>query len=207
MERLKVADLMTDHVVSVAPPTQFKDVAKTLAEHDITGLPVLDEDDHVLGVVSETDLLTHRRPTARELMSTPAVTVRAEEPVADAARLMVRRGVDRLPVVDEEDRLVGIVTRRDLLCVFLRPDTEIRHRIQQGVLTQTLGMPEETITVHVQNGVVTLNGRIRRRSQARALIGLTEHIDGVVAVQDHISIDEDATHPTPSEPPTHQPLQ
>ncbi|MFG2867302.1 CBS domain-containing protein [Streptomyces sp. NPDC048338] len=207
MERLKVADLMTDHVVSVAPPTQFRDVAKLLAEHDITGVPVLDEDDHVVGVVSETDLLAHRGLTARELMSAPAVTVRAEEPVADAARLMVRRGVERLPVVDEEDRSVGIVTRRDLLCVFLRPDAEIRRRVQQGVLAETLGLAEELVAVRVLNGVVTLDGRIRRRSQARAVVGLAEQVDGVVAVVDRLSVDEDVSRLTAAESSAHHPVR
>ncbi|MFB7827488.1 CBS domain-containing protein, partial [Streptomyces hydrogenans] len=117
MKHLKVGGLMTDDVVSALPAMSFRDAAKLLAEHDITGLPVVDTDDHVIGVVSESDLLARRALTVRGVMSTPAVTVHAEEAAADAARLMARRGVERLPVVDEEERLVGIVTRRDLLRV------------------------------------------------------------------------------------------
>ena len=86
MKQTKVGGLMTDEVVSAVPSTSFRDVAKLLAAHDIGGVPVLDEDDRVLGVVSESDLLARRALTADELMTAPAVTVHAEQTVADAAR-------------------------------------------------------------------------------------------------------------------------
>ncbi|MFF1511222.1 CBS domain-containing protein [Streptomyces sp. NPDC058326] len=183
---------MTDSVVSVVPATPFSGVAQLLADHDISGVPVLDEDDRVVGVVSESDLLTQREPTARDLMTAPAVTVHAEETVAEAARLMVRRGVERLPVVDEEERLVGMVTRRDLLRVFLRPDAEIRRRVREEVMPVALGPGADEVDVHVLDGVVTLHGRVRRQGHARTLVGLTEQVDGVVAVVDRLSMDEDA---------------
>ncbi|MEV7282150.1 CBS domain-containing protein [Streptomyces sp. NPDC093111] len=192
MKHLKVGSLMTDDVVSAVPDTSFREVAKLLAEHDVSGVPVVDEDDHVVGVVSESDLLARRQLTARGLMTAPAVTVHAEERAADAARMMVRRGVERLPVVDEEERLVGIVTRRDLLCVFLRPDPEIRRRIREDVLAGALGLSADAVDVHVLDGVVTLEGRVRRQSQARTLAGLADRVDGVVAVVDRLSVDEDA---------------
>lgn len=156
MKHMKVGGLMTDDVVSVVPATSFRDVAKLLAEHDISGVPVVDEDDRVVGVVSESDLLARHELTARDLMTAPAVTVHAEETVADAARLMVRRGVERLPVVDEEERLVGIVTRRDLLRVYLRPDSEIRRRIREDVLSDAMDLPGDAVDVHVLDGVATL---------------------------------------------------
>ncbi|WMX48455.1 CBS domain-containing protein [Streptomyces roseicoloratus] len=193
MKHLKVGSLMTDDVVSAVPATSFREVAKLLAEHDISGVPVIDEDDRVIGVVSESDLLARRQLTARELMTAPAVTVHAEETVADAGRLMVRRGVERLPVVDEEERLVGIVTRRDLLCVFLRPDPEIRRRIREDVLKGVLDLSPDAVDVHVLDGVVTLEGRVRRQGQARTLVGLSERVDGVVAVVDRLSVDETPT--------------
>ncbi|MFF8841033.1 CBS domain-containing protein [Streptomyces sp. NPDC015130] len=191
MKHMKVGGLMTDDVVSTVPAASFRDVAKSLAEHDISGVPVVDEDDRVIGVVSESDLLARDELTARDLMTTPAITVHAEETVADAARLMVRRGVERLPVVDEEERLVGIVTRRDLLCVYLRPDAEIRQRIREDVLTDAMDLPGDAVDVHVLDGVVTLGGRVRRRSQAQMLVGLAEEVDGVVAVVDRLSFHED----------------
>ncbi|MEU8527538.1 MULTISPECIES: CBS domain-containing protein [Streptomyces] len=204
MKHMKVGTLMTGNVVSATPATSFKQVAKLLAEHDITGVPVVDEDDRVLGVVSESDLLAARKPTARKLMTEPAVTVHAEQSVADAARLMVRRGVERLPVVDEEERLVGIVTRRDLLCVYLRPDAEIRRRVREDVLADVLGLPGDAVDVHVLDGVVTVEGRLRRRSQARMLVGLTERVDGVVAVVDRVSAQEDGARLAPAARTSHE---
>ncbi|MFF6772927.1 CBS domain-containing protein [Streptomyces sp. NPDC012637] len=196
MKHMKVGGLMTGDVVSAVPATSFREVAKVLAEHDISGVPVVDDDDHVVGVVSESDLLARHELTVRDLMTTPAVTVHAEETVADAARLMVRRGVERLPVVDEEERLVGIVTRRDLLCVYLRPDAEIRRRIREDVLSDVMELPADAVDVHVLDGVVTLGGRLRQRSQALTLVGLAERVDGVVAVVDRLSFHEDDTRPT-----------
>ncbi|WP_314614939.1 CBS domain-containing protein [Streptomyces stackebrandtii] len=198
MKHMKVGGLMTDDVVSAVPASSFREVAKMLAEHDISGVPVVDEDDHVVGVVSESDLMARDELAARDLMTKPAVTVHAEETVADAARLMVRRGVERLPVVDEEERLVGIVTRRDLLCVYLRPDAEIRRRIREDVLTDAMDLPGDAVDVHVLDGVVTLGGRVRRRSQALMLAGLAESVDGVVAVVDRLSFHEDDTRLTHS---------
>ncbi|MFJ6479162.1 CBS domain-containing protein [Streptomyces sp. NPDC091682] len=212
MKRIKVADLMTDEVVSVAPVTAFKDVAKLLAQYDISGVPVLDDEDRVVGVVSRTDLLAHTAdprttgprgsrqddsgtgpPTAGDVMSAPAVTVHAEETVADAARLMTRRSIERLPVVDVEDRLVGIVTRRDLLRTFLRPDSEIRRRVTDEVLVEVLGLPADDVEVHVVDGIVTLDGRVELRSQLAALLGLVERLDGVVAVASRVTARTDDT--------------
>ncbi|MDI9885121.1 CBS domain-containing protein [Streptomyces sp. HNM0645] len=209
----KVGGLMTGEVVSVVPSTPFKEVAKRLAEHDISGLPVLDEDDRVVGVVSETDLLVRqalaadavcgtRRPgpgagtpgrdegdaiTAGRLMSAPAVTVHADETVAAAARTMLRRCVDRLPVVDDEDRLVGIVTRRDLLVVFLRPDPEIRRRVVEEVLVDTMGLAPDAVDVHVVDGRVTLEGTLETPAQILIVKKLTEQTDGVVSVSDRLT--------------------
>ncbi|MEW1700400.1 CBS domain-containing protein [Streptomyces sp. NPDC091278] len=197
MRPMKVGGLMTDDVVTVLPATPFKDVAKLLAEHDISGLPVVDADDHVVGVVSESDLLARRAPTARGVMSAPAVTVYAQEAAADAARLMARRGVERLPVVDEEERLVGIVTRRDLLRVFLRPDPEIRRRIREEVLGDAMGLPEDAVDVHVLDGVVTLAGRVRSRDRAGTLLRLAERMEGVVTVVDRLSFPDGALSPAP----------
>lgn len=115
-------------------------------------------------------------------MSTPAVTVHAEETAADAARLMTRRSVERLPVVDEEERLVGIVTRRDLLRLFLRPDAEIRRRVIDDVLGDVLDVRADVVEVHVVDGVVALSGVVDRQSQVPVLVRLVEQLEGVVAV-------------------------
>ncbi|MFD7976326.1 CBS domain-containing protein [Streptomyces sp. NPDC059071] len=198
MKHMKIGGLMTGEVVSAVPATSFREIAKLLAEHDISGIPVVDDDDRVVGVVSESDLLARHELTAGDLMTSPAVTVHAEETVADAARLMVRRGVERLPVVDVEERLVGIVTRRDLLGVYLRPDAEVRRRIREDVLAEAMDLPGDAVDVHVLDGVVTLAGRVRRHSQAQMLVELAERVDGVVAVVDRLSFYEDDTRLTSS---------
>ncbi|MEV6164924.1 CBS domain-containing protein [Streptomyces sp. NPDC052052] len=209
MQHIRVGDLMTDEVVSVVPASPFKDVAKLLAQHDVSGLPVLDEEDRVVGVVSESDLLgrTAMAPeqgpvplavtpgragaagtglTAGDIMSAPAVTVRAEAMAPDAARLMTRRGVERLPVVDHEDRLVGILTRRDLLCLFLRPDAEIRRRLVDA-LVENMGLQADVVSVHVVDGVVTLEGRLGAPERIAFLTCLAEHLDGVVSVVNRVT--------------------
>ncbi|MGC5005385.1 CBS domain-containing protein [Streptomyces sp. DT203] len=227
MKHIKVGDLMTDEVVSVLSVTSFKEVAKLLAQHNISGLPVLDDEDRVVGVVSESDLLSRQAAghpmrsgapdaapwttvsslgaevTAAEVMSTPAVTVRAEETAPDAARLMARRGVERLPVVDDEDRLVGIVTRRDLLRLFLRPDAEIRLRIIEDVVVGTMGLETDAVAVHVMDGVVTLEGRLENRSQIAILTRLVEQLDGVVAVMGHVTAHADDPVPAPPQYAAH----
>lgn len=138
---------------------------------------------------------------AAEVMSTPAVTVHADETAPDAARLMMRSGVERLPVVDDEDRLVGIVTRRDLLRLFLRPDAEIRRRIIEDVVVGTMGLGADAVAVHVIDGVVTLEGQMESRSQIAILTRLAEQLDGVVAVVGHVTAHTDAPAPAPHSVP------
>ncbi|MGI5452115.1 CBS domain-containing protein [Streptomyces sp. CA-249302] len=185
-----VGEVMTREVVGAHRDTPFKDVARLLDEHRISGLPVVDHDDKVVGVISGTDLIrrqaarpvTGRAPTAGDLMSTPAITVHPEQRVPEAARVMERHGVERLPVVDEEDRLIGIATRRDLLRVFLRTDEEIRREIYDDVLGGAPRRPGRALDVSVRDGVVTLSGSSAQPSDLTSLIRLTWRVDGVVGV-------------------------
>ncbi|CAM5484794.1 hypothetical protein SPURM210S_06689 [Streptomyces purpurascens] len=190
MKHSKVGALMTADVVRAEYGTPFKEVARLLGERRISGLPVVDDDEKVLGVMSETDVMARkavtrdpseprrllRRPrwtpgsrarrakaqarTAGQLMSRPAITVHSEATVVEAARVMAQHRVERLPVVDEDERLVGIVTRRDLLEVFLRPDAEIREAIRNEVLGRALWLPPDAVDVDVREGVVTLTGQL-----------------------------------------------
>jgi CBS domain-containing protein len=136
-------------------------------------------------------------------MSAPAVTVRADDTVPEAARLMARHRVERLPVVDEEDRLVGIVTRRDLLEVFLRSDEEIRRTVEQEVLLNTLWLAPQNISVRVRNGVVTLAGLLERRSEKSIALRTTGRVDGVVGVVDRLTYRLDDTRLQPAEQALH----
>ncbi|MGW5735946.1 MULTISPECIES: CBS domain-containing protein [Streptomyces] len=227
MKHSKIGSVMTGEVVSARYGTPFKEVAKLLSEHRVSGLPVIDADDKVVGVVSETDLLVRearqpapRRPprrfrlrpvgggtrrtrakaaarTAGQLMSTPPVCVHADDTIAQGARRMARHQVERLPVVDEEERLVGIVTRRDLLRVFLRPDDEIRREVIEQVLVRALWLPPRAVEIDVHNGVVTLRGQLERRSEIPVALHMAREIDGVVAVVDKLThrIDDSRSRP------------
>lgn len=217
MRHDKVGSLMTTDVVHAVRSTPFKEVARLLAGHRISGLPVIDDDDKVIGVISETDLMARqaanpgpydvkrRAPlgqltrgarkqaakaqarTAGELMSNPPVTVHAEDTIVEAARTMAGRHVERLPVLDEEDRLVGIVTRRDLLQVFLRADDEIRDEVIKEVIVRALWMPPRSIEVAVAEGVVTLTGHMERKTETEIAVSMTRQMDGVVDVVDKLT--------------------
>ncbi|AZS69841.1 inosine-5'-monophosphate dehydrogenase [Streptomyces lydicus] len=216
-----VGDLMTTAVVRVRRDTGFKDVAEHLAEHDITAVPVVDGQGRPIGVVSEADLLrkqesqtdpgghltaAHLRPaerakaqalTAEELMTSPAVTARPQWSVVEAARTMAHHHVKRLPVVDDAGRLVGIVSRADLLHVFLRRDLTIRQEITTDALTRTLGLDPGTVTVQVTDGRVTLSGTVPQESLIPIAVRLSESVDGVVDVTNHLRAETDATAGTP----------
>ena len=161
---MKVKDLMTTNVVAVGTETPLKDVADILSEFRISGLPVVSERGTVLGVVSENDILVKERgteplrglvgrliagdavkleaklaaKTAGEAMTSPAVTITADRPVSAAAAEMVERRINRLPVVDEDGKLVGIVTRADLVKAFARSDEEIIRELRDDVMTRAL---------------------------------------------------------------------
>ncbi|MFD5814287.1 CBS domain-containing protein [Streptomyces sp. NPDC127038] len=229
MRHDKVGSVMTTDVVRAEYGTPFKEVARLLADHRISGLPVVDEDDKVMGVLSETDLMVHqttvpdphepkhrvrlaeltpgakrqtakgRARTAGGLMTTPAVTVHADDTIAQAARVMAQRHVERLPVLDEEDRLVGIVSRRDLLRVFLRPDQEIRDEVIEEVLVRSLWLSPRSVDVFVTEGVVTLAGRLERRSETEIAVSMTRRIDGVVDVVGDLTYRLDDAHVRPGE--------
>jgi CBS domain-containing protein len=205
MSGLTVGDVMTRDVRVVRRSTPLKEIARRLTEHGVSAMPVLDEEDRLLGVVSEADLVNResrdaragrrRRPfrrlpppggTAKDLMTTPVITVSAGTTVSRAARMMQARGVKRLVVVDPEGRLVGLVSRADLVRVFLRDDDDIRREVVQDVLVRMMWADPELVDVRVEDGVVTLSGRLGQRSQVPIAVRLTRAVDGVVDVVSHL---------------------
>jgi CBS domain-containing protein len=214
-----VSEVMTRDVVTVDALAPFKEIVRLMQEHRVSALPVVDDDDVLVGIVSEGDLILRGDPglvggghlfesrhrardrakaaadLAHELMTTPVISVVPDAPLGEAARLMHRNEVKRLPVVDAEGRLVGIVSRADLLRGFLRDDAEIATEIREDVIRRTLWIDPDTIRVVVREGVVTLQGQVERRSLLPIAERLVASIQGVVAVNDQLSYAADDTAP------------
>ncbi|AWN25534.1 MULTISPECIES: CBS domain-containing protein [unclassified Streptomyces] len=198
MRHRTVADLMTPEAVVVQRGTPFKEIARLLDEYDITAVPVLDEDDQPVGVVSEADLLRRQiaklgATTAEAIMTSPAVVARPEWSVVEAARTMEKKKVKRLPVVDDSGRLIGVISRSDLVQLFLRRDRAIQEEVLEEVLTRTLGVSPSAVTVEVSDGHVTLTGTLERKSLVPIAVRLCESVDGVVEVIDRLSSLRDDT--------------
>jgi CBS domain-containing protein len=204
-----IKDVMTTHVVAVRKNASFKEMAARLREQRVSAFPVLDDDNKVIGVVSEADLLTkealgfgggrvsdmlhHREQakaaglTAEDLMTTPPVTIGPKDFVSHAARLMYTRRVKRLPVVDNDGRLIGIVSRTDLLSVYSRPDVDIRRDIIEHVVLDALLTDPARVTITVKDGIVTVEGTPETAVVGHDMIQEIRHVEGVVAVRDRLS--------------------
>ncbi|MEV4230778.1 CBS domain-containing protein [Streptomyces bobili] len=217
MHHRTVEELMTRDVVRARRDMPFKEVVKLLADNGVTAVPVVDELDRPMGVVSEADLLRKSSAQAdpsgltpvphleawerakaegtraEELMSAPAVCARPEWTVVEAARLMAVQNVKRLPVVDETDRLQGIVSRGDLLRIFLRRDDAILDEITGDVLRGTLGPVASDVTVEVREGRVSLGGSVEVRTLIPVIERLCRSVDGVVSVAEHIAYRADGS--------------
>ncbi|SCF22089.1 BON domain-containing protein [Micromonospora viridifaciens] len=218
MRTWQVSDVMTRDVATVGAETPYRQIVDVLIGRGVSAVPVVDDFRRVLGVVSEADLLHkmeraghpdgrrvfegRRRRTAREkagalvardLMTAPAVTTCPWAALPAAARLMDREAVKRLPVLDDLGRLVGIVTRGDLLRVHLRSDAEIREDVVEEVLRRVLAVRDGLVTVQVRDGEVTLDGRLDRRSGVDLAGRLAAQVSGVVQVHNVVAYDVDDT--------------
>ncbi|GAA3434923.1 CBS domain-containing protein [Kutzneria kofuensis] len=198
----EINTVMATDVAVVHGDTPFKDVVALLAERHISGVPVLGPEQRVVGIVSESDLLhgtTEHHKTffgrhehqphsvAADVMSSPAVCVHPDTTVAHAAKLLAEEGVRRLPVVDADGRLVGIVSRRDVLSVFLRSDKDLREEILDEVFGRTLWMDPGEVSVEVHSGVATLRGQVETKALVDIAGSLTRGVDGVVDVHNHLT--------------------
>jgi len=216
MRTWQVGDVMTRDVATVGADTPYRQIIDVVTNRHISAVPVIDDFRRVLGVVSEADLLykvelvgeprerrvfeSRRRRTARvkadavtarDLMTAPAVMTYVDTPIATAAKVMDREEVKRLPVIDELGRLVGIVTRSDLLKVHLRPDDDIRRDVVDDVLRRVLGVQDGVVSVEVSDGVVRLAGQLDHRSSVDIAARLTSNVSGVVAVVNELGFDHD----------------
>jgi CBS-domain-containing membrane protein len=205
-----VRDIMTSDVVTVRPSMTYRELAAMVRQHHVSGFPVVDDDGKVAGVVSETDLLAgaaeplpdahpgprdwrhHRglppgQATAADLMTHPAVTIGPDALVRDAARLMHSLRLQRLPVVDRHGRLVGVVSRSDVLSVFRRPDEEIRREVTQDVIADGFFTDPDRFTVTVHDGIVTLEGAPGSVVLGSSIVDQVARLEGVVAVRDRFA--------------------
>jgi CBS-domain-containing membrane protein len=204
-----VSDVMTRNVVSVRERAQFKEIILVMREREFSAFPVLDSDDTVVGVVSEDDLLVkeaHSGPKgtsgflarildqpkatglcAGELMTHPAIVIRPDATVAEAARMMHAKHVKRLPVVTADGTLVGVVSRVDLLGVYDRPDSEIQNEILKRVIDDEFVLDSRAFTVKVAAGIATISGVMSSAPVAFNLLDAIRQVDGVVAVRDRLS--------------------
>lgn len=212
MKRHSVGEVMTREVVTVRETTGYKEIVEALASHALSAVPVVDAEGHVLGIVSEADLLhkiefagfepqarlLERKRVrvarekagvdlARDLMTAPVVVIDSLSSVAAAAKLMDAERVKRLPVVDADGRIVGIVSRRDLLKLYLRDDDDIRTEIRDEVLLRTMWIDPASISIEVDHGVVALAGELERRSTIPLFVRLVSSVAGVVDVVNNLS--------------------
>jgi CBS-domain-containing membrane protein len=212
MKRYTVGDVMTTDVVTIRDTCGYKEIVETLADHGLSAVPVVDDDHRVIGVVSEADLLhkmeypggvPHARllerkrvRTARDkagaddaahLMTAPAVVVGPDTSVGAAAKLMDAEHVKRLPVVDDAGRIVGVVSRKDLLGLYLRDDEDLRREVVDEVLVRVMWIDPSRVTVSVEHGVVTLDGTVERRSSLSIINELVARLPGVVDVAGNLN--------------------
>jgi len=204
---MKVAELMTTDVVTVGPETTLKEAAAILFEKGISGLPVIDAEGSVIGVFSEGDVVFRESGgtaktaflarlvlpagagdreltamTVGEAMTSPPVTIDASRSVNEAAKSMVDFGVNRLPVIGDGGKLVGILTRADLVRAFVRSDDELATEIREGVISGTLWLEPSTVDVEVHNGEVLLTGEVDTQTDAELLPSLVQRVPGVLSV-------------------------
>jgi len=211
-----VKDVMTTRVIWVKKDATFREMAVALREYRVSAFPVVDDDGKVIGVVSEADMLNkealddepgmisgilHRRDqakargvTAGDLMTAAVVAVRPEDTVEHAARLMYDRRVKRLPVTNEDGRLVGIISRADVLSVFDRTDEAIRQEITDEVLLGEFLVDPTGYDLTVKDGIVTLAGRPETSDIGHRIVHRLGHVQGVVAVRDRLD------YPPPERP-------
>ena len=215
---VRVLDLMTTEVATVTPGMSLKEAARTMTDIAVSGLPVLDEDEKIIGIITEADFLAseaarveprRRRlldalfnepqvaeaETVEQVMTLDPVVIYPEASLTEAARVMVNHGVKRLPVVDGDGKLRGVISRADVVAAFTRPDDVIEDEILEDVIRRILFLEEGAVDVSVVDGVVTLEGTVPTKSDGRLLEELTRRLDGVVRLISRVDFEVDDQRP------------
>lgn len=210
-----VREVMTKTVVTAPEGAPFKELVRVMREYRVSALPIVNEDGSIVGVVSEADLLLKEAPdvltphvfegkvhreerrkaegkVARDLMTAPAITIGPDARVTEAAKVMHERQVKRLPVVDELGRIVGVVSRVDLLADYLRDDAEILEDVRT-ILYRELLIEQHAVTATVDQGVVRLEGQLERRTMVPSIWDRVRSVEGVVGIDERLSWQLDDT--------------
>lgn len=213
-----VSDVMTEEVHTLSPHTPLKEAARRMVSAEVSGMPVVDDDGRVVGVLTESDFINpHAKgPRARrllhaifgdgenalaeaevteQLMTREVLTVSPKESVRSAARLMAKESVKRLPVVNDGGNLVGIVSRADLLKTFARSDADIRSDIDELVRSISLPIHSDQLEITVDDGAVTLGGKVETSGDAEILEKLIERLEGVTRVDNQLAWEVDLSRP------------
>ncbi len=190
---MNVVDLMTTEVIAVSRDTGLREAARLMFRNRVSGLPVTEPDGTLIGIITEADFLrleVERQEGARdqvatvgEVMSIGVVTIRPEMEIYEAAKIMAVQEVKRLPVVDDDNRLLAVISRADIVSIFTRPDDVIEDEIREDLLRRVLFIDPDDLGVSVTNGVVALSGEVGTRAEASMLEELTNRLDGVFGVE------------------------
>ncbi len=194
---MQVVDLMTTDVITVSRDTGIRDAARLMFRNRVSGLPVTSSDGTLCGIITEADFLRleverHEGTeeigeTVGDVMSTGVVTTEPETELYDAAKAMTFQDINRLPVVDADDRLLGIISRADIVSIFTRPDDVIEDEIREDLIRRVLFIDPDQMNVQVARGVVTLIGEVATRNEARLLSELASRLDGVLHVDNRLT--------------------
>lgn len=211
---MKVDEIMSPDVMTVTPDMTLKAAARLMVTERISGLPVVDNEERLVGILTEADFVhhesdrgegragllgtligfRHKEPeftTVGEAMTKKVVTVSPDQSHTAVARLMERHSIKRLPVVDDDGRVVGIVSRLDVMAAFTRPDGAIAHELRTDIVNRLLMLDPDSVEIAVDEGKVTLRGTVPSRTDAEVIVGLANRLDGVVAVDDHLEYSMD----------------
>lgn len=216
---MKVGDVMTSEVKTISSDARLKEAATVMVKAGISGLPVVDEDRKVIGIITEADFVNaeanrswgrqrrrllanflgeaehHQAKTVADVMSRDPHTIDRGSTVTEAARKMTDLHVKRLPVVTPDGMLEGIISRADVMGAFARDDDELRDEIVNDVLIGVLQLDPEHVSVVVKDGVVTLDGSVPTRTDGRLLEELAVRVEGVISVDASLAWTHDNTKP------------
>ncbi|MBT8214935.1 MAG: CBS domain-containing protein [Acidimicrobiia bacterium] len=207
---MRAVDIMSKGVVTVTPEQTLKAAARLMIGEGVSGLPVVDGAGAVVGIITEADFLAKEASRGRtryrrlldtifgeeeivkaelvsEAMTPDPITIDPHARVSEAARIMDENKVKRLPVVDTAGKLLGIVSRADVVGAFIRPDEVIEAQLRQDVIRRILMIDDKELAVSVKDGIVMVGGTVPTKTDARLLEELAARLEGVIRVDADLS--------------------